>query len=125
MTATAVPVAARRHTVVRHQPGDRPVRRRRGGARPVGPSLAQSGIANGLADPTLELHDANGTLLIANDDWQSDSSSASRLTALGLGPTNYFESAIDILLPPGAFTAILAGWNGGTGIGLVEIYNVP
>jgi len=27
-------------------------------------------------------------------------------------------------MPPGAFTAILAGRNGGTGIGLVEIYNL-
>ena len=34
------------------------------------------------------------------------------------------EECIDISLPPGTYTAILAGKNGGTGIGLVEIYHV-
>jgi hypothetical protein len=43
---------------------------------------------------------------------------------LGLAPSDPKESGIFRSLPPGAFTAILAGANGGTGIGLVEIYNV-
>ena len=47
-----------------------------------------------------------------------------QLVALGLAPQNTKESAVVLLLPPGAFTAILAGKSGGTGIGLVEIYNV-
>ena len=51
-------------------------------------------------------------------------SSAAQLTARGLAPQNPLESGIFASLPPGAFTAILAGKNGGTGIGLVEIYNV-
>jgi len=92
--------------------------------RGLGPSLAQSGLSNVLADPTLELRDANGTLLIANDDWQSDPVSAAQLAANGLALPNPKESGIFTLLPGGQFTAILAGKNGGIGIGLVEIYNI-
>jgi uncharacterized repeat protein (TIGR01451 family) len=92
--------------------------------RGLGPSLAQAGISNVLADPTLELHDANGTLLIANDDWQSDPVSAAQLTANGLALPNPKESGIFTSLPGGQFTAILAGKNGGIGVGLVEIYNL-
>jgi len=92
--------------------------------RGIGPSLAQIGLSPVLTNPTLELHDSNGTLLIANDDWQDDPKSASQLTSLGLAPTEPNESGIIRSLPPGAFTAVLAGKDGGTGIGLVEIYNV-
>jgi hypothetical protein len=92
--------------------------------RGIGPTLAQIGLSPVLVDPTLELHDGNGALLVSNDDWQNDSISAAQLIALGLAPQDPKESGIYTSLPPGAFTAILAGKNGGTGIGLVEIYNV-
>jgi Tol biopolymer transport system component len=93
-------------------------------ARGIGPSLAAGGLSPVLEDPTLELHDGSGTLLVANDDWQDDDVSASRLAALGLAPGAAAESGIYVSLPLGAFTAVLAGKNGGTGIGLVEIYNL-
>jgi uncharacterized repeat protein (TIGR01451 family) len=93
--------------------------------RGLGPSLTNSGLSNVLADPTLELHNANGTIMVSNDDWQSDAVSAAALTANGLALPNPKESGIfTSLAPPGQFTAILAGKNGGTGIGLVEIYNL-
>ena len=92
--------------------------------RGIGPSLAQFGLSPVLADPTLDLFDAHGTRLISNDNWQDDPASAGQLTAHGLAPQNPLEAGIFALLPPGAFTAILAGKNGGTGIGLVEIYNL-
>ena len=92
--------------------------------RGIGPSLAQFGLNPVLADPTLELHDSNGATLVTNDDWQSDPASAAQLTAAGLGLSNAKESGIFMSLPPGTFTAILAGKNGGVGIGLVEIYNL-
>jgi hypothetical protein len=91
--------------------------------RGIGPSLIPYGITDFLADPILELRDGNGATLVSNDNWQDDPS-ASQLTALGLAPQNAAESGIYRSLPPGAFTAILAGANSGTGIGLVEIYNV-
>jgi hypothetical protein len=93
--------------------------------RGIGPSLVQSGISNALADPTLELHDGNGTTLIANDDWQDDPLSASQLIFHNLGLQDSRESGIFTSLPPGLYTAILAGSSGGIGIGLIEIYNIP
>ena len=93
--------------------------------RGIGPSLAQAGLGNVLQDPTLELHDSNGTLLIANDNWQDDPVSASDLTFFNLALPDPRESGISTMLPPGAFSAILAGRNGSTGLGLVEIYRLP
>jgi glucose/arabinose dehydrogenase len=93
--------------------------------RGMGPSLAQSGIANPLADPTLEIHDNNGALVIGNDNWQDDASQAARISANNLAPSNPAESAIATSLLPGTYTAIVAGKNGGTGVGLVEVYNLP
>jgi hypothetical protein len=92
--------------------------------RGIGPSLSQFGLNPVLADPTLELHDANGATLVANDNWTDDPVSAGQLTANGLALGDPKESGIFTSLPPGQFTAILAGKNGGVGIGLVEIYNV-
>ena len=92
--------------------------------RGMGPSLSQAGLSPVLADPALELHDSNGNLLVTNDDWQSDATAAAQLGARGLAPQDAKESAIFTSLPAGAFTAILAGKNGGTGLGLVEIYNL-
>jgi hypothetical protein len=70
------------------------------------------------------LRDANGTLLAENDDWLNDPVSAAQLTANGLALPNQKESGIFISLPPGQFSAILAGKTGGIGIGLIEIYNL-
>ena len=91
--------------------------------RAIGPSLAQFG--NRLADPTLELRDGNGGLLRFDDNWQDDPNQAAQITAAGLAPSNPLESAIAANLLPGHYTAIVAGKNGGTGIGLVEIYTNP
>jgi hypothetical protein len=92
--------------------------------RGIGPSLTAFGLAPVLSDPTFELRDSNGALLIANNNWQEDAVSAAQLSANGLAPQNSLESGIFVSLPSGAFTAILADANGGTGIGLVEVYNV-
>jgi len=91
--------------------------------RGIGPSLATLGVPNALADPTLELRDENGTLLALNNNWQDDSAQAAELTAAGLAPANQLESGIAMTLSPGAYTALLAGLNNGTGVGLVEIYD--
>jgi hypothetical protein len=91
--------------------------------RGLGPSLTAAGVSNVLADPTLELRDSNGALLIANNDWQDNPAQAAELTGAGLAPTNQLESGIAMTLPPGLYTALLAGLNNGTGIGLVEVYD--
>ena len=91
--------------------------------RGIGPSLTAAGVPNALADPTLELRDSNGALLVANNDWQDDPAQAAELTAAGLAPTSNLESGIAATLPPGLYTALLAGLNNGAGIGLVEVYD--
>ncbi|HKP02325.1 MAG TPA: hypothetical protein VJU77_03100 [Chthoniobacterales bacterium] len=91
--------------------------------RGIGPSLASSGVANPLPDPMLELRDSNGSLLIANNNWQDDSAQAADLVKAGLAPTNDLESGISATLPPGLYTALLSGVNNGTGVGLVEVYD--
>jgi len=91
--------------------------------RGLGPSLTAAGLSNVLADPILELRDANGVLRASNNDWQDNPAQAAELIAAGLAPTNSLESGIASTLPPGAYTALLAGLNNGTGIGLVEVYD--
>jgi hypothetical protein len=93
--------------------------------RGIGPSLDQFGLNNVLADPTLELRDSNGALLVANDNWQDDPVSGVQLANRALAPSRPEESGIFTSLPPGAFTAIVAGKDGAVGLGLVEVYNVP
>jgi hypothetical protein len=91
--------------------------------RGLGPSLAQYGLSDVLADPVLELHDSNGAL-VSNDNWTDDPVSAAELVANGIAPQDEHESGIFTALLPGQYTVILAGKDGGVGIGLVEIYNL-
>ena len=90
--------------------------------RAIGPSL--NGIANILEDPTLELHDGNGSALISNDNWKDDAAQAAEITAAGMAPQNDSESALVTTLPPGQYTAIVAGKNGGTGVAVAEVYHL-
>jgi hypothetical protein len=94
--------------------------------RGIGPSLAPGifPVSAVLADPTLELRDTNGSLIIANNDWQDNPVQAAQLTAAGLAPANNLESGIAATLPPGLYTALLAGLDNGTGIGVVEVYDL-
>jgi hypothetical protein len=71
----------------------------------------------------LELRDQNGALLRANDNWQDDPAQAAELTAAGLALMHPLESGVVATLSPGAYTALLSGFNSGTGNGLVEVYD--
>ena len=77
-----------------------------------------------LPDPALSLHDANGTPIASNDDWQSDPVAAAQLTTHGLALPNAKESGLFLLLAPGQYTAIVNGKLIGTGLALVEVYNL-
>jgi hypothetical protein len=80
-------------------------------------------VTPALVDPTLELRDGNGALLAFNNDWQDDPAQAAELIAAGLAPAAAPEAAIAITLPPGLYSALLAGRNNGIGHGLVEVYD--
>jgi phospholipase/lecithinase/hemolysin len=91
--------------------------------RAIGPTLTSSGIANPLLDPTIELHDGNGTVLGFNDNWKDSQMLA--VLATQLAPTDDRESAILAFLAPGAYTAVVRGKGDTTGVALVEAYRVP
>jgi hypothetical protein len=91
--------------------------------RALGTSLSAAGLDDLLADPVLELHGADGSLIAANDNWQDDAASASELATFGLTPANALESALVITLLPGRYTAIVRGNKAATGTALVEIYD--
>ena len=91
--------------------------------RGTGPSLRHFGLRDTLVDPNLALYDSNGSLLIANDNWEAHPTQAAQLRAQGLAPADSLEAGVFIVLSPGAFTAILKGNDGGVGLGLLEIYS--
>jgi hypothetical protein len=92
--------------------------------RALGPSLAVDGVPlpGALQDPTIELHGPNN-LVVTNDNWM-DSPQKNQIMAAGLAPNDLRESAIFATLAPGEYTAIVAGVDGTTGVGLVEAYDL-
>ena len=91
--------------------------------RAIGPSLSNPPInlTNVLQDPTLSLFDSTPTQIALNDNW-GDAANASSIP-LSLRPASGLESAILITLNPGAYTAIVSGVNGDTGLALIEVYD--
>lgn len=92
--------------------------------RAIGPSLTNFGISNALVDPTLELRNQNGDLVDSNDDWGT-SAQKNQIQSSGLAPSNSKESAVLQTLSAGQYTALVHGAGGGTGIGSVEVYQLP
>ena len=88
--------------------------------RAIGPSLSQL-FQGALTNPTLELYQGN-TLLASNDNWKD--SQQAEIEATTIPPNNDFESAIVRTLAPGSYTAVMSGRDGGTGIGVVEAYDL-
>ena len=99
--------------------------------RAIGPELTQYGVPNAMANPTLELHNANGTLIASNDNWRTTiiggiitSDQVQDIQNSGHAPGDPNESAIIADLPPGNYTAIVRGVNNTTGVALVEAYDL-
>lgn len=88
--------------------------------RAIGPSLP---VAGAISDPTLELHDSSAGVIAANDNWK-DSADAQAIADTTIPPPNDLESAIIASLNPGSYTAVMRGAGDGTGVGLVEIYDL-
>jgi uncharacterized delta-60 repeat protein len=91
--------------------------------RALGPTLADFGVPNALANPTVDLVNSSGTVLRSNDDWKS--SQQAEIEAANLGPTHDQEAALIEIIPPGQYTAVVRGSGRTTGVGLVEVYNIP
>jgi hypothetical protein len=99
--------------------------------RAIGPELTQHGVADALADPTLELHDGTGALIARNDNWVQTiiggiitTNQVREIRNSGHAPSDSQESAIIAELPAGNYTAIVRGVNSTTGVALVEVYDL-
>lgn len=92
--------------------------------RGIGPSLNVGGVpvSGRLQDPVIDLYDSSGTFIAEKNDWKD--SQQAEIEATGLAPSDRLESALLITLPPSAYTVQLRGVNGGTGIALVEVYDL-
>ncbi len=94
--------------------------------RGVGPKLADYGVSGVLADPRLEVYNAAGVAIAANDNW--DASLASTFATAGAFPLTpgSKDAALVVTLPASAsYSVQLSGADGGTGQALVEVYEVP
>jgi hypothetical protein len=92
--------------------------------RAIGPSLRAAGVLNPLADPNLDIFDGNGTMVATNNNWQDDPGAA-EIVNNQIAPSDLAESATLQTLAPGNYTAIVSGVGNTTGVGLVEVYNIP
>jgi hypothetical protein len=99
--------------------------------RAIGPSLVPFGIADALANPILEIHDADNAIIATNNDWKNTQAGGiitanqfAEISASGLAPGNDLESAIIANLAPGSYTAVVRGVGNTTGTGVVDAYDL-
>jgi len=89
--------------------------------RALGPS---TGVPGALNDPTLELHDGQGATIATNDDWQESPDQGAAIQASTIPPNDPREAAILRDLTPGAYTAVVRGKNGTTGVAVIDAYQL-
>src|SRR5438874_24919 len=90
--------------------------------RALGPSLSTHGVSGALADPTITVVNSSNVVVASNDNWKD--TQETEIAASGFAPPNDLESAIIATLAPGSYTAVMTGKNGGTGIELVDVYQL-
>jgi phospholipase/lecithinase/hemolysin len=90
--------------------------------RALGPTLGTLGVSGTLTDPTITIVNSGNVVVASNDDWRN--TQEAQIAASGFAPPNDLESAIIATLPPGSYSAVVSGKNGGTGIGLVDVYEL-
>src|SRR5438309_673831 len=95
---------------------------KRVGVRALGPSLANFGVSSPLADPIIQPHRGDGSLVMVNDNWKN--TQQAEITGAGRAPSNDKEAALIATLTAGNYTAIVTGKNGGTGVALAEVYDL-
>jgi CSLREA domain-containing protein len=99
--------------------------------RAIGPSLIPFGVADAVANPTLEIFDANNTKIASNDNWKTTQQGGiitgdqfAEINGSGVAPSNDLESAIVANLTPGSYTAVVRGANNGVGTGVVDAFDL-
>src|SRR5439155_11475760 len=90
--------------------------------RALGPTLSTVGVSGALADPTITIVNSSNVVVASNDNWRN--TQEAEIAASGFAPPNDLESAIIATLAPGSYTAVVSGKNSGTGVGLVDVYQL-
>jgi hypothetical protein len=94
--------------------------------RAVGPTLANFGIANVLADPKIDVVSGT-TVLSSNDNWTGGATGTIATTSAAVGAfalvPNSLDAATIVQLSPGVYTVQASGVSGSTGVVLLEIYD--
>jgi hypothetical protein len=98
--------------------------------RGAGPSLAQFGVGGILTNPKLTLFNGAGLIIATNDDWGANGATVlanamATTGAFAFTSTSSKDSALLVTLPSGNYTAQLDSSDGGSGVALVEVYEVP
>lgn len=95
--------------------------------RALGPSLTSKDVSPVLTNPKLQLlqrnTDGSNSVVKENDDWNSNSN-ADAIRKSGVAPSDPKEAALLVRLEPGAYTSVVSGADNGTGIALVEVYEI-
>ena len=97
--------------------------------RASGPGLAKFGVPNTVSDPVLELHNSSD-IIATNDNWGDDPTKKTALLQAFQSTGSFAwddgskDAALLVTLQPGGYTAIVSGKNGGTGVALIEAFEV-
>jgi len=101
--------------------------------RAAGPALASLGVSGTLADPTMSLDDSSQQVIASNDNWgtpvgnaPTESELSQAFAAAGAFPfaPGSLDSALIASASPGAYTVLVSGNGGSTGVALVEVYDI-
>jgi uncharacterized protein YkwD len=99
--------------------------------RAIGPSLTPFGVPDAVANPTLDIFDANNNKIASNDNWKTTQVGGiitgdqfAEINGSGVAPSNDLESAIVANLTPGSYTAVVRGANNGVGTGVVDAFDL-
>lgn len=95
--------------------------------RAIGPTLTSFGVPGAMADPRVDVYAAGASSPMAgNDNWGGSlalSQAFSQVNAFSLDPASK-DAALVLTLAPGAYSAVVSGVNGSTGVALIEVYDV-
>ena len=95
--------------------------------RAVGPTLSQFTVTGSLGDPALTVFDSSGNAVATNTGWGGTAALTAAFSSVGAFPlpAGSADSAVQVALPPGAYTAQVVGSSGDSGIALIEVYEMP
>lgn len=97
--------------------------------RVLGPSLTRLGVPGALANPRMEIY--RGAEKVAeNDDWETGNLNRPYIAVVPppspfhLVPGDRREPALELSLPPGAYTVVVTGVGGTSGVVLTEVHTL-